>query len=95
MSLCEQQDEITVSSKESKKRIDGKRVIDCIELEIAETVQTQHWDGNGRSDWIQGTSHNLSIAQAETLYQKLGKTIAHLRQLESQGHIVLGKNHGN
>jgi len=95
MSFCERQEEITVSSKESKKRIDGKRVIDCIELEIAETVHTQHWDGNGRSDWFQGTSHNLSIAQAEALYQKLGKTIAQLRQLESQGHIVLGKNNGN
>lgn len=89
MSFCERQEEISVSPKEQKKRIDGKRVINCIELEIAETVKTQHWNGNERSDLFRGTSHSLSITQAEMLYQKLGRNIENLRKLESQGHIVL------
>lgn len=81
--------EISASARESREKVDGKRVVDRIELEVSKSIPSQEFNGSGRSDWFEGTAYQLTISQAEVLAESLGKQIELLRQMENQGQIVL------
>lgn len=83
--------EISVTAKEGQRE-GNKRVIDRVELEIADSVPTQQFDGTGRSDWFCGVCHSLTITQAESLHEKLGKQLEYLKELEAQERIVLKRS---
>lgn len=80
---------ISAAARESKGTIDGKRVVDRVDLEIAKSIPSQEFNGTGRSDWFKGTTYQLTISQAEVLAESLSKQIDQLRQMENKGQIVL------
>lgn len=88
MSLFEPE-ELSAFAKESSGRIEGKRVYDTIEVEFGSSIVTQQWTGVERSDGFKGTSHSLTIPQAEILLNQLHKQLSFLKDLEANGNVLL------
>lgn len=82
-------DDIAVLAKEAGERIDGKRLIEAIEIEFSSSIETTIHDGTLRSDYFKGTVHKVSVKQAEMLLEKLKKQLEFLKDLERKGHILL------
>ena len=84
-----QHEAISATARESKGTIDGKRVVDRVDLEIAKSSPSQEFKGTGRSDWFVGITYQLTISQAMALAESLSKQIDLLREMENKGQIVL------
>jgi hypothetical protein len=82
---------ISVMANESSVRIEGKRIVDSIDIEIECTIETKVFSGTERSDWFRGVLHKLTVKEAEILHAKLGRCLDHLRKLEEDGLICLSR----
>ena len=82
-------EQISVMINDSPESMEGKRIVDSIDIEIDCTIETKMFSGSERSDWFKGVSHKLTIEEAESLHVKLGRCLDHLHKLENDGIICL------
>ncbi|KZX77292.1 hypothetical protein A3715_33930 [Oleiphilus sp. HI0009] len=76
---------ISVYVNDTGEKVDGKRIVEGISLEISNRVPFE--DISGRTDWFKGTQFKLSIEEAEALYKQLGESLGFVKPLINDGKI--------
>ena len=64
---------ISVYVNDTGEKVDGKRVVEGISVEISNSVPCS--DISGRTDWFEGKQFKLSVEEAEALYNQLGESL--------------------
>lgn len=84
MGFCTSPD-ISISLHETSEKENGKRCIDGFKLEISNSIPRHIEDG--RSDYFEGVGYKLTLEQAEELHKQLGKGLAFIKPLISNGQV--------